>query len=72
MSRHQAVRTLRGSEVIEELAARGIIVRSPSWRGVVEEAPGGYKDVNAAVVAADRAGLARWVAHVTPPVCIKG
>jgi tRNA-splicing ligase RtcB len=72
MSRHQAVRTWRGSEVIDELAARGIIVRSSSWRGVAEEAPGAYKDVSAVVVAADRAGLARLVAKVTPLVCIKG
>jgi tRNA-splicing ligase RtcB len=72
MSRHQAVRTWRGGEVIDELAARGIVVRSPSWRGVAEEAPGAYKDVRAVVEAADRAGLARLVAKVTPLVCIKG
>jgi tRNA-splicing ligase RtcB len=72
MSRHQAVRTWGGREVVDELAARGIIVRSPSWRGVAEEAPGAYKDVHDVVIAADRAGLARLVAKVTPMACIKG
>ncbi|MGX2040002.1 RtcB family protein [Methylocaldum sp. MU1018] len=72
MSRHQAARTWRGGEVIDELAARGIVVRSPSWRGVAEEAPGAYKDVHDVVMAADRAGLARLVAKVVPMACIKG
>ncbi len=72
MSRHQASRTWRGREVIEALAARGIIVRSPSMRGVAEEAPEAYKDVAEVVDAADAAGLARKVARVEPLICIKG
>ena len=72
MSRHQAYRTWKGRQVIDELAARGIIIRSPSGRGVAEEAPGAYKDVSAVVDAADAAGLARKVARLEPLVCIKG
>ena len=72
MSRHQALRTWQGRQVIDELAARGIIVRSPSTRGVAEEAPGAYKDVTAVVDAADAAGLSRKVAKLVPLVCIKG
>jgi tRNA-splicing ligase RtcB len=72
MSRHAAVRQWRGRQVIDELAARGILVRSPSSRGVAEEAPGAYKDVAAVVDAADRAGLSRKVARLEPLVCIKG
>jgi tRNA-splicing ligase RtcB len=72
MSRHQASRTWRGRQVIDELAARGIIIRSPSQRGVAEEAPGAYKDVSAVVDAADAAGLARKVARLEPLVCVKG
>jgi tRNA-splicing ligase RtcB len=72
MSRHQATRIWRGRQVVDDLAARGIIVRSPSQRGVAEEAPGAYKDVDAVVKAADRAGLARLVAKLKPVVCIKG
>jgi tRNA-splicing ligase RtcB len=72
MSRHQATRQWRGRDVVDDLARRGIIVRSPSLRGVAEEAPGAYKDVTAVVDAADRAGLARIVARLEPMVCIKG
>jgi tRNA-splicing ligase RtcB len=72
MSRHQALRTWKGRQVVDELAGRGILIRSPSMRGVAEEAPEAYKDVSAVVDAADAAGLARKVARVEPLVCIKG
>jgi tRNA-splicing ligase RtcB len=72
MSRHQALRTWKGRQVVDELAGRGILIRSPSGRGVAEEAPGAYKDVSAVVDAADAAGLAHKVARVEPLICIKG
>jgi len=72
MSRHQATRQWRGRALVDELASQGILIRSPSLRGVAEEAPGAYKDVSAVVEAADRAGLARKVAKLKPLVCIKG
>lgn len=72
MSRHQAARTWQGRAVVDELAARGITVRSASSRGVAEEAPGAYKDVTAVVEAAQAAGLARVVARTRPMVCVKG
>jgi tRNA-splicing ligase RtcB len=58
--------------VIDDLAERGILVRSGSYRGIAEEAPGAYKDVGAVVDAADRAGLARKVARLEPLICVKG
>ena len=51
---------------------RRILVRSPSIRGIAEEAPRAYKDVDAVVLAADRAGLVRRVARLRPLICIKG
>jgi tRNA-splicing ligase RtcB len=72
MSRTQAAKRWQGRAVVEELAARGILIRSPSPRGVAEEAPGAYKDVTAVVDAAVQAGLARKVARLAPLVCIKG
>jgi tRNA-splicing ligase RtcB len=72
MSRHQALRTWKGRAVVDQLAARGIIVKSPSMRGIAEEAPEAYKDVSAVVDAADEAGLARKVARTRPLVCVKG
>ncbi len=72
MSRHAAVKQWRGRTVVDDLASRGIVVRSPSLRGVAEEAPGAYKDVSEVVEVADRAGLANKVARVEPLICIKG
>ncbi len=72
MSRRQATRQWRGKTLIEDLAAQGIIIRSPSMRGIAEEAPLAYKDVSAVVNLADRAGLARKVAKLEPVICIKG
>ena len=72
MSRHQAFKTWSGRQVVDDLARRQIVIRSPSPRGIAEEAPGAYKDVGAVVDTADAAGLARKVARVEPLVCIKG
>jgi len=72
MSRHQATRRWRGREVVDDLERRGILIRSPSLRGVAEEAPGAYKDVGWVVDAADRAGLSRRVARLEPLICVKG
>ncbi|MGR9116281.1 MAG: RtcB family protein [Gammaproteobacteria bacterium] len=72
MSRRQATKQWQGRALIEQLAAQGIIIRSPSLRGVAEEAPAAYKDVSAVVDVADRAGLAHKVARLEPLVCIKG
>jgi tRNA-splicing ligase RtcB len=72
MSRKQATKTWTGREIVEELKRRGIIVRSPSMRGVAEEAPQAYKDVDKVVRAADRAKLAKLVARLRPILCIKG
>ncbi|MBI5137589.1 MAG: RtcB family protein [Nitrospirae bacterium] len=72
MSRHEATRRWKGREVVDELARRGIIIRSPSLRGVAEEAPGAYKNVSAVAEAAAQAGLARKVARLKPLACIKG
>ena len=58
--------------MVDELARRGILVRSPSLRGIAEEAPGAYKDVAAVVDATQAAGLARKVARLAPLICIKG
>jgi tRNA-splicing ligase RtcB len=72
MSRHQALKQWRGNEIINNLASRGVLIRSRSMRGIAEEAPGAYKDVTAVVEAADQAGLARMVARLEPLICVKG
>jgi tRNA-splicing ligase RtcB len=72
MSRSQALRKWRGREVVDELAVRGIHIRTKSMRGAAEEAPGAYKDVDAVAEATERAGLARRVAFLSPRACVKG
>ncbi len=72
MSRHQATKRWQGKTLLQQLADQGIIIRSPSLRGIAEEAPLAYKDVSAVVELADRAGLARKVARLEPVICIKG
>lgn len=72
VSRHAALKRWSGRKVQDELAAQGILVRSPTTRGIAEEAPGAYKDVDAVVRVTEQAGLARRVARLRPMVCIKG
>lgn len=72
MSRHQALRRWHGRDVVKDLESRGILIRSPSMRGIAEEAPGAYKDVSEVVDAADEAKLAKKVARLEPLICIKG
>ncbi len=72
MSRHAAKKRWQGRKLVDELAGQGILIRSPSMRGVAEEAPGAYKDVSCVVDAAQEAGLARKVAKLLPLVCVKG
>jgi tRNA-splicing ligase RtcB len=72
LSRHAALKRWSGRKVVDDLAAEGILIRSPSTRGVAEEAPSAYKDVGAVVAAAEHAGLARRVARLRPLICIKG
>lgn len=72
ISRHQALKRWSGRALVKELAAQGIIVRSPSMRGVAEEAPGAYKEVSTVVDASEQAGLARKVARLRPRIVIKG
>jgi tRNA-splicing ligase RtcB (3'-phosphate/5'-hydroxy nucleic acid ligase) len=72
MSRHQALRTVTGPELRRRLAARGIVVRGASARGLAEETPEAYKDVTAVVAAAEGGGLCRKVARLVPLGVVKG
>jgi len=72
MSRHRALKQWHGRQLIDELADRGILIRTRSMRGAAEEAPGAYKDVDAVAESTERAGLARRVAFLRPRICVKG
>lgn len=72
MSRTGARRQIQGSELRRQLEARGIVVRCPSNRGLAEEAPFAYKDVDHVVRVVERAGLASRVARLRPLGVVKG
>ncbi len=72
MSRAQAKKRVRGSALLEALEAEGIHVRAGSMRGLAEEAPFAYKDVDLVVESVVGAGLARKVARLVPLAVIKG
>jgi tRNA-splicing ligase RtcB (3'-phosphate/5'-hydroxy nucleic acid ligase) len=72
MSRTLARKRVRGHELRDRMAARGILVRSASWRGLAEEAGFAYKDVDEVAAATEEAGLSRRVAHLVQVDNIKG
>jgi len=71
-SRSQALKQYRGEDVVEKLRLRNITIKTRSYRGVAEEAPGAYKDVSEVVRVTAGAGLARLVARLEPMICVKG
>ena len=72
MSRTAARRRTGGAELRRSLRAQGILVRCPSNRGLAEEAPFAYKDVERVVRVVEQAGLARRVAQLRPLGVVKG
>jgi tRNA-splicing ligase RtcB (3'-phosphate/5'-hydroxy nucleic acid ligase) len=72
MSRRQAKRQVRGSELRQRLEAEGIRVRAGSMAGLAEEAPAAYKDVDRVIEVVHNAGIARKVARIVPIAVVKG
>jgi tRNA-splicing ligase RtcB len=72
MSRTAARTRISGATLRRQLASNGIEVRAGSNRGLAEEAPFSYKDVDAVVETVRRAGLARPVARLVPIGVVKG
>lgn len=72
MSRHAALRLTQGKEVRDELGAKGIIVRTGSIKGLAEEAPYAYKNIDDVVDVVSQAGIAQKVARLRPIAVIKG
>ncbi len=72
MSRHAATKALSGQEIINHLKAKGILVKCYSMRGIAEEAPQAYKNIDKVVEVVHRAGLSKKVARLIPLAVIKG
>ena len=72
MSRKQATKRFKASRIIDDLLKQGIELRGHSFRGLAEEAPDAYKDVNRVIQVSHDTGLARKVARLKPMICVKG
>jgi tRNA-splicing ligase RtcB len=72
MSRTAARKQIGGAELRRQLAGRGIVVRCPTNKGLAEEAPFAYKDVERVVEVVEHAGLACRVARLVPLGVVKG
>lgn len=72
LSRHAAIRAVRGSELRKQLEREGIIVRCLSDKGLAEEAPLAYKDIDNVVEVVEKVGLAKKVARLKPLGVVKG
>jgi tRNA-splicing ligase RtcB len=71
-SRSAAKRSARGSDIIAELAAKGIAVKVASISGLAEEASSAYKDVTEVVHVTHAAGISLKVVKARPIGVIKG
>jgi len=72
MSRRAATKKWQGKDVVRELAAGGVLIRSKSMRGIAEEVPLAYKNVHEVIEATHAAKLAKKVAKLVPLICVKG
>ncbi len=71
-SRAAAKRMLRGVDIAEKLAARGIVVRAQNRALLAEEASEAYKDVADVVEVLHEAGISLKVARMRPIGVVKG
>jgi tRNA-splicing ligase RtcB len=72
MSRHEALRHWTGEGIKKELESKKIFIKSASWKGIAEEAPGAYKDIDEVVEVSHQAGIGNKVARLRPIGVIKG
>jgi len=72
MSRTASVKEAAGRKIDKELEAKGVIAMAQSRRGLAEEQPKAYKNVDDVVEVVHRAGLSRKVARMRPIGVIKG
>jgi len=72
MSRNAAISQFRGEQIKNDLEKQNIYVKAASWKGISEEAPQAYKDVDEVVRASQCAGIGKLVARLRPLGVIKG
>ncbi len=72
MSRTAAVKLAAGRRIDKELDAIGIIARARGHKGLAEEQPAAYKDVDHVVEVVHKVGISKKVARLRPVGVIKG
>ncbi len=72
MSRHAALKQFRGQQVYVTLHNKNIEVKSASWKGLAEEAPAVYKDIDAVAEVSHNIGIGKKVVRLVPLAVIKG
>jgi tRNA-splicing ligase RtcB len=72
LSRSAAKKSVQGPELRQRLESKGILIKAGSMKGLAEEAPVAYKDVNRVVDIVHNAGIAKKVARLKPLAVIKG
>ncbi|MDQ1266799.1 MAG: hypothetical protein QG635_1952 [Bacteroidota bacterium] len=72
MSRTAATKKIQGRELFDSLTKEGISIHAGSYKGLAEEAPEAYKDVETVVDVVQQAGIAKKVARLKPLAVIKG
>ena len=72
MSRHEATKKFNAEQVQKDLEADKISLKSASWRGVAEEAPGVYKDIDEVAQVSHEVGIGNKIVRLKPMGVIKG
>ncbi len=72
MSRHEANRRFKSERIKRDLEEHKIYIKAASSRGITEEAPNAYKDVDEVIKVADKVGIGKKVARLKPLGVIKG
>ena len=71
-SRHEALKKYRGDQIREQLRSQNILIKASSMRGIAEEAPQVYKDIDEVVRVSDKLEIGKPVARLVPLGVMKG
>jgi len=72
MSRNEALKKYRGTEIQKALEGKGEVVRATHPSSLAEEAPGAYKDVENVVDSVHNSGISTKVVRLEPLGVMKG
>jgi len=72
LSRHKAIKFAQEINVRDRLKSKNILVFSHSKKGLKEEIPEAYKDIDDVIEVTEGSGISEKVARLVPLVVIKG